>query len=87
MSVHKDLIKHANKQHRTYKQFEALDEQRERYIDEAVSLCQQDKPFTTDKINEVTDKINLLATLRVVPSRKHVTPEMIKEYVNKFSSK
>ncbi|RFU64719.1 DUF2533 family protein [Peribacillus glennii] len=87
MSVHKDLIKHANKQHQTYKQFLALDEERERYIQEAVLLCQQGKSFTTAKINEVTDRINLLAKLRVVPSRKNVTGQMIEEYVNKISSR
>lgn len=81
MSVHKELIKHANKQHQTYKQFLALDEERESYIEEAVTLCKQGKPFTTDKINEVTDKINQLAKMRAIPSRKHVTAEMIQDYV------
>lgn len=84
MSVHKDLIKHANKQHQTYKQFLALDEKRESYIEEAITCCKQGKAFTTDKINEVTDKINKLAIMRVVPSRKNVTVEMIQEYVRKL---
>lgn len=81
MSVHKDLIKHAENQHKLYQEFLALDELREKYIAEAVELCKQGKPFSTDKINEVTNKMNKI-NLRIVPLRKNVTIEMVKEYVN-----
>lgn len=81
MSVHKDLIKHAKNQNQSYQEFKALDELREKYIDEAVELCKQGKAFTTDKINEVTNRMNKI-NLRIVSLRKNVTVEMVKEYVN-----
>ncbi|WP_462413432.1 DUF2533 family protein [Neobacillus sp. Marseille-QA0830] len=81
MSVHKDLIKHASKQNKSYLEFLALDELRETYIEEAISLCKEGKPFTTDKINEVTSEMNRI-NLRIIPLRKLVTKEMVMEYVN-----
>lgn len=81
MSVHKDLILHAKKQNQLYNKFLNLDQLREEYIQEAVELCQVGKEFTTDKINEVTTEINLLANGRFIPTRKLVTPEMVRVYV------
>ncbi|RFU66509.1 DUF2533 family protein [Bacillus sp. V59.32b] len=81
MSVHKDLAMHAKKQNEIYNQFSALDQERESYIEEAVSLCKQGRPFTIEKINKVTDMINRLPRLRVIPDRKNVTDEMIEDYV------
>lgn len=86
MSVHKDLIKHAKNQNQSYQEFKALDELREKYIEEAVELCKQGKPFTTDKINEVTNKMNRI-NLRIISPRKNVTPEMVQEYVNSLGNK
>jgi len=80
MSVHKDLIKHAEYQNKSYQDFLALDELREKYIAEAVELCKQGNPFTTDKINEITNKMNKI-NLRIISLRKHVTAEMVQEYV------
>jgi hypothetical protein len=80
MSVHKDLIKHAENQNKTYQEFLALDQQREYYIEEAVELCKKGETFSTDKINEVTNKINRI-NLRIIPDRKNVTVEMIQDYV------
>lgn len=82
MSVHKDLIKHAANQHETYQQFLVLDQQREQYIEEAIELCKQGLPFSTDKINAVTNTINKI-NLRFIPTRKTVTGEMIQEFVRK----
>lgn len=86
MSVHKDLIKHAKNQNQNYQEFKALDELREKYIEEAVELCKQGKPFTTDKINEVTNKMNRI-NLRIISLRKNVTNEMVQEYVNSLEDK
>ncbi|MBT2723201.1 DUF2533 family protein [Bacillus sp. ISL-46] len=82
MSVHKDLIKHAANQHETYQKFLALDQQREQYIEEAIELCKQGKPFSTDKINAVTKSINQI-NLRFIPTRQTVTGEMVQEFVKK----
>lgn len=83
MSVHKEITQHVNKQNQRIKDFLALDQQREFYIDEAVALCRQGKDFSTEKINHVTNQINELAKQGIVPSRKKVTIEMVKEYVEK----
>ena len=86
MSVHTDLIKHAKNQNQSYQEFQKLDELREKYIEEAVELCKQGKPFTTDKINEVTNKMNRI-NLRIISLRKNVTNEMVQEYVNSLDKK
>ncbi|EKN65474.1 hypothetical protein BABA_20086 [Neobacillus bataviensis LMG 21833] len=84
MSVHKDLIKHAANQNKTYQVFQELDQQRERYIEEAVELCKQGLPFSTDKINEVTNRMNKI-NLRFVPTMKFVTGEMVQDYVKSLT--
>jgi hypothetical protein len=87
MSVHKEISAHSTKQHEILKQFLQLEQQREFYIDEAVSLCKQGKEFSTDRINTVTAQINNLARQGVVPQRKLVTVEMVKEYSSRLESK
>ena len=84
MSVHKDITTHVNKQNKRITDFVALDRKRELYIEEAVELCKQGKEFSTDKINAVTNTINELAKQGIVPSRKNVTAEMVREYVKKL---
>lgn len=84
MSVHKALAQHAEKQNKIYKEFLDLDEKRERYIEEAMELCKLGKTFSTDKINEITNKINQM-TMRIIPTRKNVTVEMVQDYVKKIS--
>ncbi|MGJ7910085.1 DUF2533 family protein [Neobacillus sp. LXY-1] len=81
MSVHKDLIQHAEKQNKQYQEFLALDKQREMLIAEAIDQCKQDKPFSTDQINAVTKQMNSI-NLRITPIKKYVTVEMVQEYVN-----
>jgi uncharacterized membrane-anchored protein len=79
MSVHKDLMHHAELQNRIYREFLELDQRRESYIEEAIELCKQGSPFSTEKINDVTNRINKMH-LRIIPSRKNVTDEMVMEY-------
>lgn len=79
MSVHKELAAHADKQNKLYREFLELDQLREKYIEEAVALCQQGMDFSTVKINDVTNRMNKIA-LRFTPVRKHVTVEMVREY-------
>ncbi|MDZ5473873.1 YpbS family protein [Bacillus sp. 31A1R] len=85
MSVHKEISSHVNKQNKIIKEFFALDQKREQLIDEALQLCQQGLPFTTDKINEVTKEMNEISKLlENIPSRKLVTPQMVQEYAEKL---
>ena len=81
MSVHKDLIQHAKNQNQLYMKFTQLDQQREVYIQEAVELCKAEKDFSTDKMNDVTNQINSIANDRFIPTRKLVTPDMVRVYV------
>ncbi|MFD2444895.1 DUF2533 family protein [Bacillus sp. CGMCC 1.16607] len=80
MSVHKALEKHAQNQNIMYKKFLELDQKRESYIEEVIELCKQGKTFSTEKINEMTELINQM-NMRIVPTRKYVTVEMVQEYV------
>ncbi|MEH7384742.1 YpbS family protein [Bacillus sp. JJ1521] len=79
-NVHEAITKHSNTQHEIVKTFVGLEQQREFYIDEAVSLAKQNQEFTVAKINQVTNEINKLAKKGIVPLRKLVTVDMVKEY-------
>lgn len=83
MSVHKAITKHVNKQNQKINEFLVLDQKREAYIEEALERCREGKVFTTDKINEVTNQINELAKKGIIPTRKPVTIEMVREYALK----
>lgn len=83
--VHHAITAHSKKQHALIRQFLQLDAQRERYIEEAVSLCQSGQPFTVDLINAVTKQINELAKQGIVPQRTYVTSDMVKEYVHRLT--
>ena len=85
MSVHKAISAHVNKQNKVIVQFLSLDQKRESYIEEAILNCKSGMPFTPNKINEVTSQINELAKQGIIPTRKHVTKEMIEEYVLKLN--
>jgi hypothetical protein len=84
MSVHKEITAHVNHANKRITDYLALDQKREFYIEEAVELCKQGKAFSTAKINEVTNQMNELAKQGIVPTRKNVTIEMVREYVNRM---
>ncbi|MEH7344929.1 DUF2533 family protein [Bacillus sp. JJ1532] len=81
--MHKEITKHVNKQNKQIIEFMALNQQREYYIEQALQHCREGKPFTADKINEVTARINDLAKQGIIPARKHVTIEIIEEYAGR----
>lgn len=83
MSVHKAITEHVNKQNKKINDFLSLDQLREMYIEEAVTLCREGKPFTTEKINMVTNQINDLAKQGIIPTRKLVSIEMVREFALK----
>lgn len=83
MSVHKAISEHSRKQNQVVMNFLQLEQQREAYIEEAIVLCRQNKPYTTEKINEVTKRINELARKGIAPQRQLVTNEMVKEFVSR----
>ncbi|WP_223701972.1 YpbS family protein [Sutcliffiella deserti] len=81
MSVHKAISEHSKKQNQIVSTFLNLEQQRETYIEEAILKCKQNQPYTTEKINNVTSRINELAKKGIAPQRKLVTKEMVEEYV------
>ncbi|MFC0188754.1 DUF2533 family protein [Fictibacillus aquaticus] len=84
MDVHYQISKHSDKQHKIVNEFLFWDQERERYIAEAVDAVQNGKEFSVEQINEVTERINKLAALNgITPSRKHVTEEMVLEHAKK----
>ena len=83
MSVHKAISEHSRKQNQVVMNFLQLEQQRETYIEEAIVLCRQQQPYTTDKINKVTNQINELARKGIAPQRKLVTKEMVEEFVSR----
>lgn len=84
MSVHKALSKHVNGLSKIISDFANLDQIREQFIEEACMLCKEGHSFSTDKINEVTKKMNQLSMqIENLPDRKFVSVQMIQEYVNK----
>lgn len=85
--VHQAITAHSKKQHALIRTFVELDAKREAYIEEAVALCQRGEPFSVHNINEVTKQINELAKNGIVPQRKYVTVDMVKEYVQKLNGK
>lgn len=81
--VHKAISAHSAKQHEHIKSFMQLEHLREMAIEEAVAKCKNDEPFSTDAINEITEKMNQLAKKGIVPTRRLVSKEMVKEYVSR----
>ncbi|MGR6858641.1 YpbS family protein [Bacillus halotolerans] len=81
--VHKAISAHSAKQHEHIKTFMQLEHLREMAIEEAVAKCKNNEPFSTDAINEITEKMNQLAKKGIVPTRRLVSKEMVKEYVSR----
>ncbi len=86
MNVHKAITNHVNKVNVRVKKFQALDQQREFIIEEAIALCKNEYPFTVDNINAVTEQINELAKQGTIPTRKIVTIIMVQDFVKKENS-
>jgi hypothetical protein len=82
--VHHAITAHSNKQNAIVRAFLQLDAEREKCIEEAVSLCLRGEPFSVEAINAVTKKMNELAKQGIVPQRKYVTVNMVQEYAEKL---
>ncbi|MDQ0228825.1 YpbS family protein [Metabacillus malikii] len=86
-NVHEAISQHSNKQHQHVQSFLKLEARREALIEEAVQLCLNSLPFDVDQINQVTKDMNKLASKGIVPTRKLVTTDMVKDYVSRKYSK
>ena len=83
MSVHKGISNQLSQKNREINLFIQLDKEREEAISHAVQLCKANESFTTERINELSAQINELAKQGSIPSRSYVTPQMVKEFVEK----
>ncbi len=83
MSVHQEISKHSSRQHAIVSEFLMLEQRREKLIDIAVEQCGKGLPFSVKEINEVSKQMNQLAQKGIVPQRKLITEQMVKEYVHK----
>ncbi|KSU85238.1 DUF2533 family protein [Fictibacillus enclensis] len=83
MSVHLEISKHSSKQHEVVAQFLRLEQIREQLIEEAVERCSKQEPFSVKEINDVSRQMNQLAQKGIVPQRKMITEDMVKEYVDR----
>ena len=84
MSVHQAISKHVKGQNQILMDYARLDQEREAFIEEACTLCKEGKTFSTDKINEVTQKMNILSKrIENLTERKFVSVQMVQEYVGK----
>lgn len=83
MEAREAITAHSKKQHQHLVTFAKLDQQREDAIEEALQQCMAGRPFTVDRINEITDRINRHAKQGISPTRKYVTVDMVKEYAER----
>ncbi|MDN4523251.1 DUF2533 family protein [Fictibacillus fluitans] len=83
MSVHMEISKHSSKQHEVVAQFLQLEKKREQLIEEAVERCSSQEPFSVNEINDVSRRMNVLAQKGIVPQRKIISEDMVKEYVGR----
>ncbi|KZZ86352.1 MULTISPECIES: DUF2533 family protein [Bacillaceae] len=81
--VHKAISRHSQGQHEEVRTFIQLDASREQKIEEAITKCENKQPFSVSKINEITIKMNTMAKKVNLPLRQSVTPEMVREFVEK----
>lgn len=84
MNVHESITKHIQSKEKAIRQFEHLDRLREEEIDRVIRLCKENKPFSTESINQITREIKELGKRNMLdfPDRKMVDETMVKEYVN-----
>ncbi|MDF2964490.1 MAG: hypothetical protein K0S39_6225 [Paenibacillus sp.] len=85
MSVHEAITSHTQKMHSHLELFQALDQQREEAIDQAIKLCASGQPFNVDAINRATAQINEHAKHGISPTRPYVTEDMVEQYVKRTS--
>jgi uncharacterized protein YfkK (UPF0435 family) len=83
MTVHKAITKHSQSQANTIKTFKEMDLRREQAIENVLKLAKQKQPFSVDEINNITKEMNLFRKQANVglPERKHVTLEMVNDYL------
>ncbi|WP_409342479.1 DUF2533 family protein [Paenibacillus sp. MBLB4367] len=86
MSVHHAISEHSRRQASRIENFNRLDGLREQHIEEAVAKCVRGEAFTVAAINEITAAINELARQGIVPTRRSVTEQMVRDYAESLKN-
>ena len=81
MNVHEAISKHSNQQYTHLQKFLELDELREQYIADAIFLYKNNQNFSVQAINQVTALINKHAEKGISPTRKYITEDFVKQFV------
>ena len=81
MSVHLKIKEQINTFIQAEKNYRALDEEREWLIEEVLNAARQGKQLLIAEVNDVTEKMNVLAKKHGFPLRKNVTKEMVIEFL------
>ncbi|WJH34039.1 YpbS family protein [Paenibacillus sp. CC-CFT747] len=80
MSVHHAISEHSRRQNQQIEAFLQLDRKREQSIEEALDLCRRGEPFSVAEINRITAEINERAKKGIIPTRRMVTEQMIRDF-------
>lgn len=83
MNVHEAITKHTQKQHAHLERFIELENEREQAIEQAAALCAAGLPFSVERINTATARINSHAQKGISPTRMFVTEEMVREFAKR----
>lgn len=85
MSVHEEISKHSEQQHRHIAEFMTLDRLREAAIEQAIKHCKDGFPFqeAIERINHITEQINSHAKKGISPTRQYVSEAMVRAYAEK----
>ncbi|MTH52103.1 DUF2533 family protein [Bacillus mangrovi] len=81
--VHKAISRHSQNQNEDVQRFIMLDNRREQEIEKAVLQCENGAPFSVEEINLITIELNKLAGKVNLSLRKTVSPQMVREFVER----
>lgn len=84
MSVHIQISEQVKKHREAQKAFLALDQKREKAIDEMIKKARSGLPINVTEVNKITAEMNQIANQFQFPHRKIITVEMVQDYIQKL---
>ncbi|OEF96898.1 hypothetical protein BHF71_03995 [Vulcanibacillus modesticaldus] len=84
MSVHNEISKQVEEKVQAIKKYQQMDEQRERIISQLIEDYKAGKMINLAKLNSWTKEMNQFAIKHQLPTRKEVTIEMFKNFIEKL---
>ncbi|MCD8503084.1 MAG: YpbS family protein [Bacillaceae bacterium] len=86
MSVHLKIKEQINTFIQAERNYRALDEERELLIDLLLNTAKEGKELSVVAVNDVTERMNILAKKHGFPLRKIVTKEMVIKFLGQKES-